>query len=767
MNEQTIGREPVQILEVIVPKCSQVHGVSPCAATQTGGAKCFNTANTCNDIDNFTARPLAHILGDLELANGASIASGDIDRTADILVQADVRFAATPSGTIWEQGGSADRGAYLGVTGTDLVFRAGDGTVASGAGVGRVSAPLAGFAGRTVQLIGEIDLTNGVVRLWEFDPVEYVLKKIGEDSFIPAADWAGTDAGAIGQDGGSNIVTGEDGGDFNGGIASVTFYEGRGDADLNEDPDAFRFRYFFDDGRKATVADKIYVLPLLQSVGTVGTRLNITGSDQRYEPLGRRATLSATFADAPHSDFPFDPYLADRGFDPLTRSTFWAKWIVRHKFGKTRAICRLYSGYDGDRLSDMQVQTYVVDRLVWQGDRAQLNCRDYLSLTEFRRAQVPVASGGQLSGDVADSATSITLEGDRTGEYPASGTLRIGDELMTFTGAPTYDEFSDLTTISSITRGTDGSVAEAHDEGAAVQVCRRYEAARIQTVLEDLLINDAAIPAQLVDLAKIISEDDEFLDAYSLTTLISEPTGVDQLIGEIAEQCSFYIWWNERRQMVDMQAIKALASVDTSFTQEANIVGDSFKFEERPKERITTISLYYNPRNFAGDLASPTNFQNQLVVSNSTVQNADRYGRLPQTRQVFSRWLTTQAQLNQTGSRYSLRYADVPFYATFLVDAKDRQFWVGDFCTISHDFIVNEFGARDVRRRWLIIEAEEVEPGHAQQLRCVDITLDGTIYLVTEDGIGPYTEELFFAGNAFITDNNGLNPDGSTGATIG
>jgi hypothetical protein len=767
MSEGVIGREPVQLLEIVVPKCSQVHGVSPCAATQAGGQKCFNTASTCNDFDNYTARPLAHILGDLQLEDGATIASGDIDRTADILVQVDVRFAATPSGTIWEQGGSADRGAYLGVTGTDLVFRAGDGTVASGAGVGRITAPLADFAGRTVQLIGEIDLTGGVLRLWTFDPLEYVLTKIGEDTFTPAADWAGTDGGAIGADGGSNIVTGEDGGDFNGTIALATFYEGRGDDDLNEAPDAFRYRYFFDDGRKASVADDIYVLPLLQDVGTVGTRLNITGADQRYEPLGRRATLSASFADAPHSDFPFDPYLADREFDPLTRSTFWAKWIVRHKFGKTRAICRLYSGYDGDRLEDMQVQTYVVDRLIWQGDRAQLNCRDYLSLTEFRRAQVPVASGGQLNAAITDSDTSITLEGDRTGEYPASGTLRIGDELMTYTGAPSYDSFTDLTTISSITRGTDGSIAEAHDADAAVQLCRRYTAARIQTVLEDLLINDAQIPAQLVDLAKIISEDDEFLDAYSLTTLISEPTGVDQLIGEIAEQCSFYIWWNERRQIVDMQAIKALSGVDANFTQEGNIIGDSFQFEERPKERLTTISLYYNPRNFAGDLESPTNFQNQLVVSNSTVQNADRYGRLPQTRQVFSRWLTTQAQLNQTGSRYSLRYADVPFYATFLVDAKDRQFWVGDFCTISHDFIVNEFGARDASRRWLIIEAEEVEPGHAQRLRCVDITLDGVIYTITENGIGTYTPELFADGNAFITDNSGLNPDGSLGATIG
>jgi hypothetical protein len=318
-----------------------------------------------------------------------------------------------------------------------------------------------------------------------------------------------------------------------------------------------------------------------------------------------------------------------------------------------------------------------------------------------------------------------------------------------------------------LVRGTDGSTADDHSELAAAQVCRRYTGASIDTVLEELIVSDAQVPAQVVDLAGLTAMYLNALTAYTVTTLITEPTGVDQLIGELAEQCSFYIWWNERKQLVDFKAIIPLSGVDYELSQEADIIADTFELTERPKERVTTISFFYNPRDYAGDLSKPENFKNQLLISNSTASGPDQYGVLPQTREIFSRWLTTEAQANQTGSRYSLRYADVPNYARFLVDAKDREIWVGDFVSIAHDYLADARGNRDASRRWLVIEADEAEPGHSQMLLCVDITLDGQTYVITENGIGNYTAALFGAGNAFIASNAGLNSDGSTGATIG
>jgi hypothetical protein len=760
--ERTLGREPVQVVEVIVPKCANVHGSAPCAALQTGNGKCFNTRATCNDVDNYQARPLSFLTPDLLLNSGDTIDAASIDFTADALIEVDLRFRNNPTGTIFAVG-SASNFLYLGITAGELVFAAGGTTAADQA---RIAIDPAALIGRTVTLIAEVDYSNDAVRLYEFDPIELELTLLGEaaaGTALPAA-WAGSTDGEVGDDSGISYGT-EDGGAYSGTITTARVHSDQ-TADLFPSQDRYRERYFFDDGRKARPADPIYILPMVTSVQTVGSRINLTGVDGRYEPLGRRAFADIMFADAPHSDHPFDPYRTERTYDPLKQSTFWAKWMRRHQFGKTRAIVRLYAGYDGQTLAQMRRQTYVLDAVDWQREATSMRCRDFLSLTEFRRAQVPATSPGRLEAVLTDVATSLTLVGDVTDAYPSSGTLRIGDEIMTYSGV-SYDGFTDNTTISSLTRGSDGSEAQEHDIDEGVQLCRRYTAARVDEVLEDLILNDAEVPAQVVDLEGLFEETEDNLLAYQLTTLISESTGVDQLIGEIAEQCSFYVWWDERDQIVRFQAIKPLSSVAKTFDQDIDIIADTFQIVERPKERITTISAFYNPRNFAGDLTKPVNFRNQILVSNSTASGPDQYGDLPQTREIFSRWLTTNAQLNQTLSRYSVRYAQVPQYVQFMVDAKDREIWVGDFISISHEYFVDARGNRDIGRRWLVIEAKEVEPGHTQMLHCVDVTLDGLIYVITENGIGTYTPELFLQGNGFITRNDGLNIDGSVGATIG
>ena len=58
MTETTVGREPIQIVEILQPICANVFGSSPCTAT---GEKCYNTRATCKDSPNFAldATPLS------------------------------------------------------------------------------------------------------------------------------------------------------------------------------------------------------------------------------------------------------------------------------------------------------------------------------------------------------------------------------------------------------------------------------------------------------------------------------------------------------------------------------------------------------------------------------------------------------------------------------------------------------------------------------------------------------------------------------------
>lgn len=53
---QEFGKQPVQIVELYLDKCSLSYGVAPCSAAigSTGDRKCFNTSATCQDRSNYT-----------------------------------------------------------------------------------------------------------------------------------------------------------------------------------------------------------------------------------------------------------------------------------------------------------------------------------------------------------------------------------------------------------------------------------------------------------------------------------------------------------------------------------------------------------------------------------------------------------------------------------------------------------------------------------------------------------------------------------------
>lgn len=56
----TLGRKPVQIVEMDLPQCTRVYGSAPCTAVlgTTGIRKCYNTIATCQDTANFLSAPI-------------------------------------------------------------------------------------------------------------------------------------------------------------------------------------------------------------------------------------------------------------------------------------------------------------------------------------------------------------------------------------------------------------------------------------------------------------------------------------------------------------------------------------------------------------------------------------------------------------------------------------------------------------------------------------------------------------------------------------
>lgn len=378
MSETTVGREPVQILSIKLPRCANTFGNAPCTATGSGDAKCLNTFATCKDRDNYRVAPEGGMgLPDDTFAQNDDVADSVLTTDADLFAAFDVNFGLSPTGTIWCQGSDADNAVYLGVTGTNLVFRVGDGTTGTPTNGVRLTTPLVGLTATRVTLLVEIDVSASSATLWSYDRSTYTLTELATGVAAGSfTTWAGTAAGAIGTEGAGSVAVGEDGGTFTGVITSSRFYHSTAQPDMTVD---FAHLLYFGRQQQALPSDNIYILPMLQSVNTVGSKINIAGSDPNYQALGQRAVLDVVFEDSPHTDRIVDPYLSERSYDPFTRGTFWTKFRVREKFGKLGATVTVYEGYAGQALSAMRQRSYIMDRLNVDGSsRVTMRCRDIL-----------------------------------------------------------------------------------------------------------------------------------------------------------------------------------------------------------------------------------------------------------------------------------------------------------------------------------------------------------------------------------------------------
>lgn len=167
------------------------------------------------------------------------------------------------------------------------------------------------------------------------------------------------------------------------------------------------------------------------------------------EDLGQRESVSVTFGDRPHPDTGpgFDKYLANRTYDPYAQGTFWGKFRARQPYLKGRNL-RLYRGFVGQALADMECRHYIIDSYTGPGveGRYTIVAKDILKLLDGDQAQAPGLSSGSLAADITSSATTATLvTGTGNGSnYGSAGKLAIGGkEIVSYYRDPTAGNDAD------------------------------------------------------------------------------------------------------------------------------------------------------------------------------------------------------------------------------------------------------------------------------------------------------------------------------------
>jgi hypothetical protein len=763
MTKTTIGREPVQIVEIVQPLCANVFGTSPCTASGSADTKCYNTRATCQDAANFRLYSDGGITGqpDLVAYQGDVISMTGFDRSGDALMAADVIFDNDPSGVIIDLGGSAF-GAYLGVSGADLVWRAGNGA-ASSTGTARITTPVTPFVGRSVLILFSVDFSASEVSLWVYDKTKKTVTSAGTAAASTGFGtiWTGTDQGGVGEVKGSSSVLGETVTNFTGTVEEFRYYDASAPATPTFES---ALSLYFSRGRVAerSVSGAPYIIPSLIDVSTSATKINLSGVNPDAQGLGNRALCNITFQDHPHTDARVDPYVSGRSWSGMDRGSFWSKWIQRNKFWNLTQI-NIYEGYAGEALSAMVKRTYYMDNITGPDDtgRVTIQGKDVLARLEERKAQAPEASPGELYAAISAVATSIEVSNAVETDYPETGIIRVGDEFISYSARATS---ANGITFTVTERGYSGTTASTHSAESEVQLCIEYVDQFADDVLSDLLQTYGGIPTGLLDLDGWEVERRGYANLVKLNAIIPEPTAVNELVSEILVQVGAYLWWDERDQLVKFRVIRGVTENPPLLSAEDNIMRGA-RIERLPRLRISQVWFYYNIRSYLGDLESPGNFFNARVVADLNSETEEQFGQ-PSVKKIYSRWLRTAAAANRTASRIARRYSEVPRQMTFTVDAKDRDYWTGDQIRISHYLDVDQYGERNIAR-WTIISAEEIIPGETVRYVCEDTTLYGLTYVIQATGAADYSAPADIDFNkAFIGDADGLLSDGTEAARI-
>ncbi len=407
------------------------------------------------------------------------------------------------------------------------------------------------------------------------------------------------------------------------------------------------------------------------------------------QAFGKRASITIKVNDFPHHDRGIDPYVSTRPYTPMDQGTYWGKLMARNPYFQGRPL-RLKTGYvAADGTLHVQTQNYVIENIDGPDIRGRVTivAKDILKLADDERAQCPVASTGKLLTAITSGATTLTVTSGTELEY-ADVEIRIGNEVIQ---APLANRSGNV--FSNLSRGAWNTNAASHAIGDAVQECKNFTFVNVRDVIEDLLVNYAAIPSSYIPTADWDAEKDLWFAGHNLTALITEPTGVNKMLSELSEQILLYLWWDSVSQEIKLRALAPPLSSLVTLKDGKNFVGDP-NVRTLPDDRKSRVVVYYNPRNPI-DFGQTKDFDSLYFDLSAASEGPNQNGNI-RLHVIFARWITSDSVAVTTVSRLLNQFNSTPKLITFTLDAKDSHNVTGDFINIDSTQMQGETGANNV-----------------------------------------------------------------------
>lgn len=508
--------------------------------------------------------------------------------------------------------------------------------------------------------------------------------------------------------------------------------------------------------------------PVLESVSAFSSSVNIAGSNPKLGDLGKRAKVTAQLVDFPYHDRYTDKYQAERvsgdaqtdeaGYDPMDRGTFFTKLKTRFPFYAGRPM-RVIDGFiSNGALVDTQTRHFIVTDMKGpdSSGRVTIEGKDVLTLADKKSSLAPAPSRGVLDRELDEVATAFTLLPSGVGsEYPASGFAVIGSEIVSFTRS------GDNITLTG--RAVKGSEVSSHNIDDSFQIAIDYEDEFLDDVIYDLLVNYAGISASFIDTAAWENEVRTWGPTKKIFSTITEPTGVADLVGELAV-IGVSIWWDDVNQKIGLRLTKPPSPFETitEFNDNAHI--KAISQEDRDEDRLTQVHFYSVQSDPTQDVKDKSNYDRIRATIDIEAEQVNSYNDT-RVREVFFRWFNTgnDTQARLSSLRLLQRLRTAPKSYTILLDAKDRDIGLTDVIRVTSRVITDETGKTEPALLQ-VTQRVEKKSGHEVEISAQSYLYDNKYGWIMENDANDYdtataTEK---ATGAYIVDGTTLEfPDGA------
>ena len=453
--------------------------------------------------------------------------------------------------------------------------------------------------------------------------------------------------------------------------------------------------------------------PTLLGVSMSAAQIDLSGG------FGLRASASVSISES----MTFTEY----GATIASPMRFWACWRAANPNYKNQRIS-VYSGYVPDNefdISNFIRRDYIIDTFAWAKDGVQISLVDPLKLANNNNAKYPLESTGFLSLDINDVVTTATLAplGIGDTEYPAASSgdsstwyfVRINDEIMQVT-----NRASDTLTI---VRGQFNTIASDHNADDTVQYCLYYDTQTVSAIAYDLVVNGAGIdPAYINQVAWDAESSANFPNTYD--SIITEPTGVKDLIEEFSQSAPHYYYYDERVNKIQFVALKPPPVGGQLLTYEGNLLRGKVAAGDDQDARVSTVVIYFGIFNPVKDLDETSNYRQVYIREDS--DSVTDYGSRAY-KVIYSRWISNDGKTASVlaAARIGRRFASAPRNLSYELDAKDAEVWTGDNVRVVTDLILNDVTFDPAELTYQVISAKE------------NISMNTFNYKVSEHTYGP------------------------------